>query len=192
MSEKILHAFIKDYIEPDKSKQEIRIGNFIADIVTDSSITEIQTRDFNKLRKRLEFFLNTHTVTLVYPIPRYKWLCWINPETNEMTKKRKSPRTGRIYDAIGEIYKIKQFLNHQNFRLCLIFIDIEEYRHLDGWSNDKKKGSTRHDRIPVKIIEEINIDNINAYSIFIPDSLGALDKSFSPNFKACVDSSTVA
>ena len=169
--EKTLHAVIKKYFKSDKAKYEVKIGNHIADIVIDNKIIEIQTREFNKLRNRLEFFLDKYTVTLVYPLPRHKWLIWIDPIAEEITKKRKSPRTGHIYDAIIELYKIKSFLNHQNFRLCIILVDVEEYRFLDGWSGDKKKGSTRVNRVPVSIVEEINLENTCDYSLFIPDSL---------------------
>jgi len=187
MSEKSLHAVIKKHLEPDETKHEIRIGRFIADIATHNKIIEIQTRSFNMLRKRLDFYLNTcqeksigtcpktnlgtYHVVLVYPLPRYKWLYWINKETNEITKKRKSPKIGSIYDAIGELYKIKSFLNHENLCICLIFVDLKEYRYLDGWSGDKKKGSTRCDRVPVNIVEEINLDNVEDYHIFIHDAL---------------------
>ena len=169
--EKTLHAVIKKYFESDKAKHEVKIGNFIADIVIDNRIIEIQTREFNKLRNRLEFFLDKYKVTLVYPLTRHKWLIWIDPIAEEITKKRKSPRTGHIYDAIIELYKIKSFLNHQNMRLCIVFVDVEEYRFLDGWSGDKKKGSTRLNRVPVSVVEEINLDNTGDYSLFIPDTL---------------------
>ena len=169
--EQTLHAVIKNHFEPDKTKQEIKIGNFIADIVANDKIIEIQTRGFIKLRSKLEFYLDRYLVTIVYPIPRHKWLIWIDPITEEVTKKRKSPRTGRITDAIIELYSIKSFLAHQNLRFCLLFVDVEEYRFLDGWGDDKKRGSTRFNRVPVSIVEEIYLDNANDYAIFIPDSL---------------------
>ena len=33
----------------------------------------------------------------------------------------------------------------------MLLIDIEEYKLLNGWSYDKKRGSVRYDRIPVGI-----------------------------------------
>ena len=175
LGEKTLHAVIKHYFEPDKSKHEIKIDGFIADIHNENGIIEIQTRAFNNLRRKLSVLLENHRVLLVYPLAHIKWLLWIDMQTGEITKKRKSPRTGRIYDAIPELYKIRLLLNHPNLRLCIVLVDIEEYRYLDGWSNDKKKGSTRYNRIPVDIIEEFYINSPYEFTALIP---GELDKQF--------------
>jgi hypothetical protein len=51
-------------------------------------------------------------------------------------------------------------------------INLEEYKFLDGWSNDKKKGSTRCDRIPTELVEEIKITETSDYQLFIPEDLG--------------------
>ena len=171
LGEKTLHAVVKHYIEPDKSKHEIKVCYFYADIVTDSGIIEVQTRAFNALRKKLAAFLEVAPVTIVYPLPKTKWLIWLDRDTGEVTKKRKSPKQGRIFDAINELYNIKLFLNHPNLSLRLIFLDIEEYRCLDGWSEDKKRGSTRYDRIPVDIAEEVSFNNASDYLLFVPDAL---------------------
>ena len=50
-------------------------------------------------------------------------------------------------------------------------LDVEEYRLLNGWSEDKKRGSVRYDRIPLKIEQEIDIDEINDYMQLIPYDL---------------------
>ena len=171
LSEKILHATLKYYFEEYEESHEIKIGSFVADIVGENGIIEIQTRDFYKLNKKLEAFLPAAKVTVVYPIPYSKWLFWINPFTGDVTKKRKSPKTGTPYEAFIELYKIKKHLTHENFNLCIMMIDIEEYRKLDGWSKDKKKGSTRSERIPIDLHEEIYINNIQDYKKLIPENL---------------------
>ncbi len=169
--EKTLHCILKNYIEPDEGKQEISVGSFVADIYNHNGITEIQTRSFNQLRKKLEFFMQEHIVTIVFPMPATKWLLWVDKDTGETTKKRKSPKKGSPYQAFFELYRIKQFLNNPNLRLRLVMLDMEEYRFLDGWSRDKKKGSTRCERIPVALVEEIHIDCPDDYKKLIPDLL---------------------
>jgi len=178
LGEKTLHAVLKHYFDSNTDNHEQKAGSFVADIINDSGIIEIQTRAFDKLRKKLAEFLETTQVTVVYPTPSTKWLLWIEKgfeesfyRHGETTKKRKSPKRGSIYDAIHELYKIKSFLNHPNFRLCIVFIDMEEYRCLNGWSKDKKKGSTRFDRIPIEIVEEVYINNTNDFLKFIPNEL---------------------
>ena len=171
LGEKTIHAVVKHFIEPDATNHEQKIGSYYADIVLDNEIFEIQTRSFDALRKRLVFFLENYTVTIVYPLPKTKWLLWIDKQTGEVTKKRKSPKNGRVYDAIHELYKIRPHLNHPNLKLHIIFIDMEEYRYLDGWSEDKKRGSSRCDRHPVEIIDEAIFNTKADYLQFIPDEL---------------------
>jgi hypothetical protein len=50
---------------------------------------------------------------------------------------------------------------------------MEEYRLLDGWSSDRKKGSTRFNRIPVDITEEFRFNSPDDYMQFIPESLNS-------------------
>lgn len=172
LKEKTLHSVIKNYIEPDEQKQEIKLGRFYVDILNDSGIVEVQTQNFNLLRRKLDVFLPEHTVTVAYPMIAAKWLYWIDEETGEVSKKRKSPIRGSYYRAFVELYKIKQYLMDSNLRIRLMLINMEEYRMLNGWSADKKKGSTRHDRIPMSIVEEQIISNVEDYQMLIPPTLG--------------------
>ena len=91
LSEKTVHAILKNYYEPDEDRQEIPIENYVADIFAGGEIIEIQTRQFDKLRGKLSAFLPLYPVTIVYPIPREKWIIWIDEQTGELSGKRKSP-----------------------------------------------------------------------------------------------------
>lgn len=168
LSEKTLHAVLKHYYAPDESTHEIPVEGYVADIYTGTEFIEIQTRAMNRMRKKLEVFLPLCPVTIVYPIPAEKWLYWIDEETGEVSKKRKSPKKGNPYQAFIELYKIRPFLAHPNLRLKLALIDMEEYRLLNGWSRDRKKGSERYDRIPLTLREEVCIDGIRDYMQLIP------------------------
>lgn len=171
LSEKTVHAIVKNYFEPDEDKQEIPIDRYVADIYVDGEIIEIQTRQFNKLRGKLTAFLPLYPVTIVLPIAREKWLIWIDEESGELSQKRKSPKKGNPYDAFGELYKIKMFLKDPNLRIKLLFLDMEEYRLLNGWSQDRKKGSCRYDRIPTNLVEEVDISCLQDYMQFVPYEL---------------------
>jgi hypothetical protein len=63
------------------------------------------------------------------------------------------------------------FLKHPNLKLKLVMIDIEEYRLLNGWSKDKKKGSVRYDRLPIRIESEMDIDIVEDYLQLVPYDL---------------------
>ena len=171
LSEKTVHAVVKNYYEPDEDKQEIPIEGMYADIFTGSEIIEIQTRSFDQVRKKLDRFLPEYPVTVVLPIPATKWLIWINEETGELSDPRKSPKKGNEYVAFRELYKIKQYLKKEGLTIVLLFLDMEEYRLLNGWSKDKKKGSSRYDRIPLCITKEVRFECPQDYAVLVPDTL---------------------
>lgn len=171
LKEKPLHLMLKHYFEEDESKHEIRIGKYVADIQRDEGIIEIQTRSFDKLRKKLQVFLESSKVTIVYPVPYIKWIYWINEETGETSEGRKSPKKGSPYLIFHELYKIKEFLCHPNLSLCIILINMDEYKLLNGWSYNKKRGATRYDRIPLELIDEIYINRLKDYAKLIPETL---------------------
>ncbi|MFA9379881.1 MAG: hypothetical protein ACERKO_02360 [Acetanaerobacterium sp.] len=171
LGEKTLHAVLKHYLSPDCTTHEIAVGGFVCDIVTPDGITEIQTRGFDKLRRKLSCLLDTSTVTVVYPVACTKWLFWIDEETGEVTKRRKSPKAGTPYEVFFELYRIKELLCHPNLRLCILLLDVEEYRRLNGWSRDKKRGSTRCERIPVALVQEVRIDTPEQYARLLPEKL---------------------
>ncbi|MDP4118608.1 MAG: hypothetical protein Q8873_05395 [Bacillota bacterium] len=169
--EKILHSTLKYYFEPDDSLHEIKIGRMVADICNEHGIIEIQTRSFNNLRKKLDLFLKDNTVTIVFPYAKTKWLTWLNPETGEVTKKRKSPKTGTYFEAFYELYKIKPYLSYPNIRFCFLGTEIEEIRVLNGWSYDKKRGSTRIERYPLKLIDTLYIASLDDFTQLIPSGM---------------------
>ena len=180
LSEKTVHAILKNYYEPDEDQQEIPIDRYVADIYANGEIIEIQTRQFNKMREKLAAFLPLYPVTIVYPIPREKWIIWIDEESGELSKKRKSPAKGNPYLAFPELYKIKMFLKNPNLRIRLVMLDIEEYKLLNGWSKDRKKGSSRYDRIPTDLVQEFTIDRPEDVMQFVPLELesGFTSKEF--------------
>jgi len=171
LGEKSLHAALKHWFEPDEQAHEVPVGGFVADIVGERGIIEIQTAGFEKLRRKLAVFLEAAPVTVVYPVAHMKWLIWIDPNTGDVTKKRKSPKVGRYAEALPEFYKIKPLLSHPNLRLCVLLVDMEEYRLLTGWSKDKKKGSARYERIPLAVAERLDISCAEDWLGFIPETV---------------------
>ena len=180
LSEKTVHAVLKNYFEPDEDKHEVALNGYFADIFNENGIIEIQTGNFNKLRDKLMVFLNEYRVNVVYPMPYDKWLTWVNPKTKDLVGRRKSPRKYSMYDSIKELYKIKMFLKNPNLSITLVMMDMEEYKLLDGWSKDKKKGSTRYDRIPVGIRKILTFECMEDYMQMIPEGLE--DEKYSDGF----------
>ena len=171
LSEKTLHAVLKAYYEPDEDKHEVALDGYYADIFNEHGVIEIQPRQLNKLRDKLSVFLNDYNVRVVYPMAYEKYLSWIDPESGAVSSRRKSPKRCTMYDAIFELYKIKPFLKNPNLSVTVLMMDMEEYKLLNGWSYDKKRGAERFDRIPVGIRKIVKLDCPQDYMQFVPDGL---------------------
>jgi len=104
-------------------------------------------------------------------MPARKWLLWIDPLTGLVSNPRLSPKRGNPPDIFRELYRIKAHLAHPNFSLLILLIDLEEYRLLNGWSHDRKKGSHRSDRLPLALDNELRIQAPADFSRLLPEAL---------------------
>ena len=141
--ERALHAALKRLVEPDEARHEQPYRGCIVDVLGDGCVYEVQTRAFERLRGKLARLLPDTPVTLVYPAVRSKWLVWVDPETGEATKKRRSPKTGAPLEVCYELYKLSPLLPHPNLTLWVVPVDVEEYRSLTGWSRDRWPSARR-------------------------------------------------
>lgn len=168
LSEKNTHMILKNYYEPDVDKQEIPIGNYVADIFTGQEIIEIQSAGFGKMREKLEAFLPEYPVTIVHPIPHIKKLIWIDQETGALSAPHKSPKKGNAYDAFLELYRIRDYLGDRHLTVKLLLMELEEYKILNGYGKNKKIRASKYDRIPLNILEEIVIERPEDLMQFVP------------------------
>ena len=116
LPEKTMHAIIKNYLEPNEDNHEIPLNGYVADIYSNGNIIEVQTANFNKLRSKWSIFLNDYEVTVVYPIPYMKWLGWIDVETGEQGKLRKSPKKGTPYEVMTILRSVPFYFVPLNYR----------------------------------------------------------------------------
>lgn len=116
-------------------------------------VAEIQTGQPGRLLPKLRFFLSEGLpVTVVYPMAGIKHLRWIDPETGEITKPRKSGKKERPIDAFHALYPLRELLLHPGLTVELLFFELDEYRLLCGYARERKKGSARIERIPRKLL----------------------------------------
>lgn len=171
LQEKTVHAVMKLYYEPSEDYHEVPVEGYIADIYREGHIIEIQNGNFGKLRPKLAAFLPLYQVTVVYPLPHTKWVLWMDEATGELSERHKSPVKGSIYQAFPELYRIKAFLKDPNLTLIFPLLDMDEYRLLNGWSKNRKRGSSRYDRMPLAFVEETVIERAEDFMQIIPCEL---------------------
>lgn len=193
--EKRLHAVLKDFYCPDRARQEVKLTDerlggthieltdaatrraadrYVADILSEQGeIIEIQTGGFYPLIKKLHFYLcaTRYRVTVVHPVARVKWLRWMDETTGELTERRRSPKRGEVKSIAKELYWLLPYLAEERFRLCIPLIELEETRLLDGYAKGGKRGSTRYDRFPLALCDEVVLASPQDYAdIFLPDA----------------------
>ena len=173
LGEKTLHSAVKYYFQPDPGKREVKLGPYWADAVTEEGVLEIQTASFHRLRPKLEYLLPQQAVTVVYPVAARKTLVWITEE-GETTPPRKSPLKPTQGQVLWELYQVRDLLAHPNLRLCVLLLEVEEYRLLNGWSKDKKRGATRFERMPLSLLGEVWVHGPEEYGRLLPEGLPRL------------------
>lgn len=160
LSEKSVHAALKYCCEPYADSREIKVGGYVADIVGEHGIIEIQSAGFGKLRGKLQAFLPLCPVTVVWPCAETLWLRSFDPETGEVRPRRRSPKHQRPADVFRELYSIRDLLSASGFHLKVVSLEIEELRTLTKSRRRKGRwpGVTKVDRFPLSMYGQISVD----------------------------------
>lgn len=170
--EKKLHIILKTYFEPDRNRHEIPVNGFIADIMRDGEITEIETNGFSGLGPKLAAYSPDYRVNLVLPLIAEKYITWIDPETGEFSKRKKSPKKEDAFTLLFELVRILPYINNDNIYFVAPLLCIDEYRIQDGWSTDRKRGAHRYERIPFDIKDTVILHDTEDYASLLPDVCG--------------------
>ncbi len=172
LNEGMLHAVIKNCISHDPSECEVRIyGKNIADVLIGDTAYEIQTESLYPMKKKLDFYFSQTelNVNVVFPITEEKYLCWVDPESGEMTKPNHSSKHRTLADYADTLIYLTEYISDPRLTLTLLHISECEYRNLDGKrSKDKKRGSTRLERVPIELISCEEYRSVSDYRSILP------------------------
>ena len=175
-NEKLIHAALKNFYAPFSDEQEIKIGSFFADAVSEDGIFEIQTRQLHKLSEKLRVFLEHSRVTVVHPvIGEYKTL-FINADSGEIVKETPPRKMRSKLKIFEELYSIRGFLNNENLRIIFVVLNVEKRVYFSGEKlPDMKNKNARKkcviEKFPLEITEETELSKPRDYEIFLPENL---------------------
>ncbi len=173
MNECSLHSKIKKVYSLPGDQFEVKLGNYIVDILRGNLIIEIQTKNFSALKEKLQVLIEKHPVRLVYPISEKKWITYITKD-QIVASKRISPRRGKLTDLFHELIMIPNIIGEENFSLEVLFIDEEEVRCADGKGSWRRKGVSIKDRKLLKLNDRILFQNKADYTKILPDNLNGV------------------
>lgn len=178
LREKRLHMAVKRYLSPDPAGQEVPVRELggagtardrVADVrLPDGHIFEVQTGGFYPLRRKIGLYM-AHTdspVTVVHPLPYRKYLSWIDPADGQILSRRRSPRRADVRSVARELYWLSDWIGDPRLTVCLLFLEIEEFRMKDGWGRDGKRGSNRYERIPTALCGRVELCSPADYAAY--------------------------
>ncbi len=168
LSEKLLHKILKFYVDNDQSHHEIPVFGKVADVFDGNEIFEVQTRAFERLLPKLDKFLQSYKTTVILPLVGSVKIHYIDKSTGELVKDRRASRHDGLNRAACELYKIASYIPSPSLKIKVLFVDFDEYRYL-GIKGKK----ALIERIPACIAGELELNEVQSYRSFIPDSLPA-------------------
>ena len=170
MNEYALHSEIKRIYSLPGDRFEVKLDNYIVDILRGQLIIEVQTRNFSALKEKLQTLSKKHQVRIVYPLPEKKWITYVTKD-NIAINKRKSTKKGRLTDLFRELVMIPQMIGDKNFSLEVLFIDEEEVRCYDGKGSWRRRGVSIKERRLLQVNGRILFQNKTDYLKLLPDNV---------------------
>lgn len=171
-NEKRIHRILKRFVCPDANCYEQRVGRYIADVLDDGQITEIQTSSFRTLEKKIEFYLTESdcSVTVLRPIICEKSVIRVDKETGEIISEKRSPKHEKDTDVLCDLYYLSPFLGNPRFSIKLLHITAEEYRFSER-VRYRRSGAFDNDLRPISLVGKTEISSICDVKKMLPPEL---------------------
>lgn len=195
LGEKQMHAAIKRFICPDTSCHEIKIDGsagcisteatdgadgtsekrktrkFVADVLRDGTVYEIQTGSFGPLKPKIQWILDNtnYNIVLIHPIAESKWISTISRD-GKIGARKKSPQKGSLRDLAGELYYLTDFISSPRFSLVILMIEGEQYKK-NLAADGKRPRYKKYELIPISLLRAHVFRGVDDYRTFIPDAL---------------------
>ena len=124
-NESDLHKSLKEHFCPKNGKKEQPLLGSICDILCDGGqVIEIQTSNLSALRVKLEKFLPSHKVLIIYPIAVDAYIQIINQD-GSTRHRRKSPKHGSFFQIFRELSGLYHLIDNKNLSFKLVYINCE-------------------------------------------------------------------
>ncbi len=175
--EKRLHRILKRLLTEDgHGAAEVAIGRYVADVLGEEGIIEIQTGDFRPLLPKLRYYLEKtdHRIRVIHPIIAEKQLIRSDRETGEVLSSRRSNRHGRAEDVLPELYRLSELLPNERISVCVLLIRAEEVRFSERRYRCRE-GAYDAELYPLECVGEIVLQELTDYAAFLPPSRESFD-----------------
>lgn len=179
LNEKRLHNMLKTFVCEDRSCHEVRLSprsgdgrsrGFVADVLCDRDIFEIQTGSLYPLRDKIEFYLTEtdYRVTVLHPLIAQKHVTYLAEADAQVVRQVSSPKHEGALDMIAQLYSLLPYLGEPRLRLRAPLLEVEEFRI------QKKRGRRRAERyemIPTGLIDILDFSSSSDLAAYLPEGL---------------------
>ncbi len=166
LNEGSLHAALKEHYARPGDRFEVPLEGFVIDLVrADGSLVEIQTGTFAALGDKFDRLVDGHRMLLVHPIAVESIL--VRPDGS----RRRSPKKGRLTDVLGQLVSMPTLLDHPNFALDTVLVEVERAQVWDPKARRRRGGWRTEDRRLVQILETHSFTCTEDLARFVPDGL---------------------
>lgn len=158
LSEKRLHGTLKRFLSEDERTHEQKVpaadgrtSRYVADLLADGTIYEIQTGELWPLRQKLEFYLTKTDcrVVLVRPLIAECFLSRIDPVSGACLSRRRSPRHDAPLTFLSELKPFLPFLGDPRLSFLLPALRVEEFRFPRAVGARRGR---RYEQIPTELL----------------------------------------
>ena len=170
LGEKPLHRILKYYFEPSGEYHEVKYGGFVADIMRDGKITEIQTAGLYKLREKLGRYLLDCDVTVVCPIAKEKRIHLAGVDGKE-SKPRISPKRECVLDALSMMLGYEDLIKSGRLTVLCVGLAVDEYRESAPRGKYRPRAYVKTNEIPSELLEITEFKTEEDYLSALPPEL---------------------
>jgi len=171
LTEKSLHAAIKDYLAQPGDQIETSLDGYVIDILRGDQLIEIQTRNFSAMKRKLNALLRAgHHVRVVHPLPVVKWIVR-QTGNGELIGRRKSPTQRRPVEVFRQLVYIPHLLPHPNLSVEVLLTHQEEIWRDDGQGSWRRKHWSLYDHRLLEVIGRAGFESADDYLGLIPGDL---------------------
>ena len=172
-AEKRLHRVLKCYYEPDVTRHEQKVGRYFADVLRENEIVEIQTASLHPLKTKIAYYLREtpYQITVVHPVFTKRWIRWLDPDDGSVSAPRRSPKKENAITAAADLVYLCDHLTEPRLRFRFPLLEVEDYRLLNGRSADRKHHSSRYERFPMALLDELTVECPAEYGKLFPADL---------------------
>lgn len=177
-NESTLHATLKKhYAEKYNGTIEQSIETYFCDVVSGSSVYEIQTANISSLKNKIQYLIHNYTVTIVYPVAENTIIETRSPD-GTILSTRKSPKKGNIYHIFKEITGLISYLGNKSFSIHVLLTDQKDIRirvsepvQLKNKSRHWRKNWIKHDKELLSINSEMQLDSLENFRNLITSEI---------------------